>query len=149
MAVRGSGKYGPDVIVGSPEYWKLWRADNKERQKLAMERYRVKQKQLILAATIAKTDDIPIAQALAEVRGDLVNINTLKKVYESEGRIPQRGDLQDVQVVVDNEPPNPFITEQAARFGVTYDEAVDIMSAEENPAKWDELLEAKGKQKHG
>jgi hypothetical protein len=64
MPPRGSGQFGPDVLVGSPEYAKKMREKHPESFKLAQARYRLKQKQLILAQKVAAADGIPFEQEI-------------------------------------------------------------------------------------
>lgn len=143
MPARGSSQFGPDVVVNSPEYWKLWREKNKERNKISQDRYRVKQKQLALAAKLSMEDGIPIEKALAEVRGEIdAQMIATKRVEEqlvADGRIQpshlsgtsiQHGEVKEIE----------FVRENADEWGVSYAFALETMDGDLDT--WDEKFKA-------
>lgn len=136
MPARGTGKYGSEVIVGTPEYWKLWRRDNKDKQKLAQLRYRAKQQELALARRVAEANGIPDDEALILVRVKLEEIKVAKEQIRDDGL------LNDPVQVGEDEKPNPFIMEEAEKYGVPYSIAFKIMFEEVDASKWASLLEA-------
>lgn len=116
MPARGSGQFGPDVLVGSSEYAKRMREKNPTAHKLAQVRYRLKQKQLILAAKIAVEDGISPEQALAEVTAKVDATVQLRSELINTGRI----DHIDKPVVVEGETFIPEIAKEAKERGVPY-----------------------------
>lgn len=88
MAAKGSGQFGPDVIVGSTEYYRKIRQKNPLPQKLANKRYLERQRTKALAVDLAVADKIPLEQALAEVEGRLQSITALRGQLKEEGALP-------------------------------------------------------------
>jgi len=138
MPQKGSSKYGDDVIVGSPEYFKRWRLANGERNKLAKDKYLAKQRERWLAAKLSKDDNISFEQAQLEVQGRIATIKAVEKVLLEEGRIV-KGNAID-PIVRDAEPEIEFIKEYAVRFNIDYAVAFEIMDRETNPLRWEELM---------
>lgn len=125
MPAKGSGQFGEDVIVGSPEYWKKWREKNKDRAKLAASKYRLKQKQAMLAMKIAEAEGIDPALALAEVTAKTDAVVQLRSEMVNEGRIDHH---KNVPIATSQEddgmPPTSMMVEEARAFGIPYAEVV-------------------------
>lgn len=146
MGAKGSSKYGDDVIVYSPEYWKRYREANKEKAKAARDKYKLKQRQAYLAVKLSQDEDIPIAQALEEVGAGMKAVAQLKDKWEKEGRITKTtrgGDgfiPTDSELTISPDPPNPLVLEKVKLWGVPYDVMYAIMFSEEfNTAEaWEE-----------
>lgn len=123
---RGSAFAPPDVVVGSPEYWRLWKERNKERNRLYQKRSYLRRKKLTLA--LQKYEDhsqTTIAQALAEVEAELAQLKELRPSQVAETRIATRGvgePLEEFEV--------PFIRDMAEKYGLSYKAAQEMMSRE-------------------
>jgi hypothetical protein len=121
MPAKGSGMFGPDVIVGSAQYWKLWREKNKDKMRLTQMRYRARQQELSLAVELAagveaKTGEkMTVEQALTEVRDEIL----LRKQFRAE---------KLAENIIAPQNPNEFIAEEAARLGIPYDEHLANMT---------------------
>lgn len=124
MPARGTGQFGPDVIVGSAEYQKKMREKNPLIHKLAQAKYRLKQKQLVLAMKIAKAEGIDPALALAEVTAKTDAIVQLRSELVHEGRIDHHKGEPAVEVDNDGMPPTDMMVEEASALGIPYAEVV-------------------------
>lgn len=123
MPARGTGQFGPDVIVGSSEYQKKMREKNPLTHKLAQARYRLKQKQLVLATKIAAADGISTEQALAEVTAKTDAIVALRSEMVHEGRVDHHAGTP-VEVVDDGMPPVSEMAKEAEERGIPYAQVV-------------------------
>lgn len=130
MPAKGSGQFGPDLLPGTAEYAKAWRAKNKDRQKLAQSKYLQKQRQLALAARIAIDDKIPIEQALQEVFVGLKDISTLRSKLQNEGKITS---TSDELVFDEGEKRISFIDDEAKRRNKVYKQTLRIMQDFDTP----------------
>ena len=121
MPPRGSGQFGPDVIVGSAEYAKLLRKKKPEAQRLAQAKYRAKQKELELATKLAKADTIPFEEALAEIQGRRDAITAVRSELIVEGRIDhhKKDPLEESEPDL---PPIDTMVKESEEEGITYAE---------------------------
>lgn len=131
MPSRGSGQFGPDVLIGSKEYWRLWREKNKEKMSLAQRKYRLKQRELILAAELAagksysSGDAVNVEEALKEITEREKALVVLRREEVAKGVIAPRGT-------------NPLVIQNAEKWSLPFDSAQEIMN--ENPyTEWDEI----------
>lgn len=142
MAAKGSGQFGPDVIVGSNEYFRLLRKKNPLSQKLANKRYLERQRVKALAVDLAVADKIPVEQALAEVEGRLESITTLRSQLKDEGALPSTHiplDASASDVVVEIELFRDLATKHSIPYAfvekVMNDDSIDFN-------EWESIFEA-------
>lgn len=122
MPARGSGKFGPDVIVGSKEYWRLWRESNKDRMKLAQASYRLRQKELEVASELAAGratqtgEPVDFETALQEVRdkADAIRAVRIEQIAMGIAPVKDKVELIELEAEINN---------------VTYEAAEKIMTS--------------------
>jgi hypothetical protein len=117
MPARGTGQFGPDIIVGSAEYQKLMRQKNPKTHKAAQAKYRLKQKQLIHAQKLAVADGISVDEALAEITARTDAIVLIRREDVASGRIDH---VATDPIEVEVEAPIPEIVKEAKERNVPY-----------------------------
>jgi altronate dehydratase len=119
------------VIVGSPEYWKWWREENKLKNRLYQRRSYLRRRKVILALQKHEEGEAEnIEAALREVDEAIASLSLLRNSQVAETRIKLKASAENMDkeaAVLEV----PFIREMADKYGVTYVEAKRIMTADD------------------
>jgi len=134
MPAKGTSQFGPNVKVGTKEYWKKWREKNRDKQRLYMQKYHAARKEEETAQELSRASGKSFEECMAEIRERVELLRIVRAQMRDEGKFDAEGSI-------------PYFNKVALDLGTSYDKAKQVANANPfHPEEWpDDIrrLEAK------